>query len=236
LADPHDDAGPAGAPRPLSRMSLRELDALIGSDAHYGQTATRHYGPHDPVQDAPRFIWPCRCGAAAALCLDFPDAAQRAAQGGGPAGPPQRAYFVHCTACGERGRSSARAWAAVVEWNRANVAVRSRLEDFGFFQLAGLTPDAAKTKLAGIRADLEARAAQNRARSRARIETGRAYAQRIEAYRGWAIVAQALLKAQRRAAAGPASAPGPIPGATPTPAGASEAPEAQAAPGRAAVP
>ena len=103
-ADSHRHAGAAPAaatgrasPKPTRALSLRELDDVLASDAHYQATPTRNYGPHDPVADAPRFISACPCGAGPArLVFGFPDALQLAPQGGGPNVLPKRRHFAAC--------------------------------------------------------------------------------------------------------------------------------------------
>lgn len=198
--DPTSQHGGRAAPSgSLRELSLEAIDALLASDAHYQATPTRNYGPHDPVRDALRFITPCRCGSGPAeLVFDFPDAGQLERQGGGPPGEPRRRHFVACRACGQRGRSTASDWYAVIEWNRELYDAATPYESFPFFNLAGLDVATAQDRVKAIRHDLELRKAQARLRSAAGIETGRRYRERIEAYLGWTLAAASLLKVHAR--------------------------------------
>lgn len=181
--------------KPIKNLSLEEIEETLRSDEHYLATPTRNYGERDPVRDAPALTFPCSCGHPQPRpVFDFPDAEQLRRQGGGPPGPPRRRHFVRCEACGKRGRSTAQAWAAVIEWNREHVSPDLPVSAFPFFQLAGKSLDEAREKIGAIRRDLELRRAEARRRSAEGIETGRAYRARIDAYLGWAICASSLIK------------------------------------------
>lgn len=185
--------GNPAAAKPISQQSLSEIDAMPQSDEHAAMTLNRNYGPHDPITDAPRFIWRCQCGSEPRLEFDFPKAEQRGTQGGSRPAEPRRRHFLMCPACGRRGRSAAQAWSAIIEWNRANVDGNCQLGAFPFFLLAGLSTEGAQVRLDAIRSDLEAHLAQARQRGANGIETGRPHRRHIDAYLGWAIVAQSLI-------------------------------------------
>lgn len=182
---------PAAA-KPISQQSLPAPDALQ-SDEHAANTLNRDYGPHHPITDAPRFIWRCQCRAEPRLEFDFPTAEQIGTQGGGRPGEPRRRHFLMCPACGRRGRSATQAWSAIIEWNRVNVDGSCELGAFPFFLLAGLSTEEAQVRLDAIRSDLETHLAQDRQRGANGIETGRLLSKHIDAYLGWAIVAQSLI-------------------------------------------
>lgn len=160
--------------------------------------ASRHYGPHDPVVDALRFIWPCPCGHRPVLSFDVPEEAQSRAAGGVPLQAAAR-HFIHCEACDRKGRPGEMPWEAVVEWNRAYPDTRVPMAEFPFFELSGLPLREARSKLLGVRADLETRRARAKMKARAGQEVGKRYRERIDAYLRWTIVAQALASAHGRA-------------------------------------
>lgn len=190
------DAGPA---KQRARMTLAEVDAYLASDAHYNATPSRNYGPHHPVKDALGFIWRCRCGSQTSLAFDV--VAEKPARRADAVPPEQgrRLHYVLCDGCGRKGQPGILPWQAVVEWNRSNPDTAMSIREFPFFLLAGLSLEEASAKLAGIRTDLELRRTQAKLRSRAGIETGRSYRERLDAYLRWAIVAQALAAAHIRA-------------------------------------
>ena len=101
----------------ISPLQLATPTQWVGHDAG---SANRHYGPHDPIIDAPRFIWRCQCGTEPRLEVDFPSAEQRATQGGGRPGERSRRHFLMCATCGRHGQSAAKAWQAIIERNRTN--------------------------------------------------------------------------------------------------------------------
>jgi len=180
-----------------------------------GFGAARHYGSHDPVTDAPKFIWACCCGARP--LLRFKGASQ-------PANTPETdsehgsvvaAHVVRCPACGRSGKPGFAAWEAITDWNKANLDLNLSLDQFPFFELGGLSLRDARVKLVGIRTDLETRRLQAKQRQREGRDAGRRYRDRIDAYLRWTIVAQALALAQSRRAGqgapGETSAVGPAP-------------------------
>jgi hypothetical protein len=73
------------------------------------------------------------------------------------------------------------------------------MAEFPFFQLSGLPLREARSKLLGVRADLETRRARAKMKARAGQEVGKRYRERIDAYLRWTIVAQALASAHGRA-------------------------------------
>lgn len=159
--------------------------------------ANRHYGPNDPVADALRFIWACPCGSRPVLSFDVPgEAPGRSAPGESVRGAAR--HFIHCEACDRKGRPGGMPWEAVVEWNRAYPDVRLPMVEFPFFELGGLALREARSKLLGVRADLETRRARAKMKARAGQEVGKRYRERIDAYLRWTIVAQALASAHGR--------------------------------------
>ena len=162
----------------------------------------RHYGPNDPVADALRFIWPCPCGHQPVLSFDVADAdvpAQEHSRGTGEVQlQAQARHFIHCEACNRQGRPGEMPWQAVVEWNRTFPDTRRAMAEFPFFVLDGLSLREARSKLVGVRADLETRRARAKLKARAGQEVGKRYRERIDAYLRWTIVAQALASAHGR--------------------------------------
>jgi len=184
------------APR---KLSLRELDDILSSDAHYDSTHTRNYGPNDPVLDAEKFICPCSCGShKGALAFDLPNAGQLVRRGASPRNPERR-HFVTCPDCGRRGLPTGHDWAAVIEWNRERYDASFPIDRFPFFLLSGMELKEARGKVLSIRSDLELRVAQAKSRIKEGIHAGNRYRERLEAYLGWAIAASSLLKMHARA-------------------------------------
>jgi hypothetical protein len=179
LVSPRRDAGNSNPPSALESVPP---DSMSGQPPLGG---SRHYGPHDPVLDAPRFLWACVCGRQPALHL--------------ASGPDSLAgHAVRCAGCGRSGRPRSAAWQAVTDWNRATPDVELSLERFPFFELEGLTAREARIKLLGIRTDLETRRLQVAQRQQERREVSKRYRERIDAYLHWTIVAQALGLAHSR--------------------------------------
>lgn len=177
-------------------MTLKEIDAILEAPEHYDSTPTRHYGSWNPVEDAHQLIWRCsHCDGGGRLLFGYPNQWQLAFQGGCAQKERRKRHFVECAGCGRRGRPAAHAATAVTAWNGEHLDLRLSIDEFPFFQLAGLSRDDARAKLRGIRSDLELRRAQSRERSNEGVETGRAYRQRIDAYLAWAILGQAFVKA-----------------------------------------
>jgi len=166
--------------------------------------ATRHYGPHDPVLDAPKFLWACSCGQRPVLRFKgAPPAALPAAQApdqDSDQGSAVAAHVVRCPACGRSSKPGFAAWEAITDWNRSNLALDLCMDQFPFFELSGLSLRDARAKLVGIRTDLETRRLQAKQRQREGRDPGRRYRDRIDAYLRWTIVAQALGLAQSRKA------------------------------------
>ena len=174
------------APR---KLSLRELDDILSSDAHYDSTHTRNYGSNDPLLDADRLICACSCGSLKG---------QLVLRGTSPRDRQQR-HFITCPDCGRRGLPTVHAWAAVIEWNRERYDASFPIDRFPFFLLSGLELKEARGKVLSIRSDLELRVAQAKSQIKEGIHTGNRYRERLEAYLGWAIAASSLLKMHARA-------------------------------------
>lgn len=152
----------------------------------------RRFGPHDPVFDAALLLWPCLCGGTAAIThprgLDSPV-------------PDPQLHVVRCPDCGNSSASWPSTWQAVTSWNQANPHKGLALEQFPFFEMAGLSQHQARTKLLGVRAELESRRLSIHRRLQAGQEVSRRYRERVDAYLRWTMVAHALAKAQAQAQA-----------------------------------
>lgn len=181
-----------------------------------GFGATRHYGPHDPVIDAPKFLWACGCGARPVLRFKGATQPEDTPEPASESGLVAAAHVVRCPACGRSGKPGFAAWKAITDWNKSNLDLDLSLNQFPFFELGGLSLRDARVKLVGIRTDLETRRLQAKQRQREGRDAGRRYRDRIDAYLRWTIVAQALALAQSRRAGqgapGETSAVGPAPG------------------------
>jgi hypothetical protein len=178
-----------------------------GGDA-LGFGATRHYGPHDPVTDAPRFLWPCSCGARPVLRFKGASQPENTPEPDSEHGSGVAAHVVRCPACGRSGKPGFAAWEAITDWNKANLDLDLSLDQFPFFELGGLSLRDARVRLVGIRTDLETRRLQAKQLQRDGRDAGRRYRDRIDAYLRWTIVAQALALAQsRRVGTGSAAEP-----------------------------
>jgi len=171
-----------------------------GHESSHGTSsgAIRHYGPHDPVLDAPKFLWACSCGARPALRFKGALPAAQAPEQDLDQGSASAAHLVRCPACGRSSRPGFAAWEAITDWNRSNLALDVSLDQFPFFELSGLSLRDARVKLVGIRTDLETRRLQAKQRQREGRDPGRRYRDRIDAYLRWTLVAQALGLAQSR--------------------------------------
>ena len=165
----------------LERLQ-RELDSI----QHYARTPTRHYGEHDPMQ-VPTVA--CEdCGATPRM--------RKAA------GKTLR-WVVTCPDCQKTGGPpQKRPWQAALAWNRINLR-NGDYRELPLFGLARLTPAEAHQRLLGIRKDLELRkkrvgVKRRIAQLRGERPPGKTYQQRLDAYLQWAILAQSLVKLQRK--------------------------------------
>jgi hypothetical protein len=173
------------------------------------------FGPHDPVLDAPRFIWTCPCGQRPALrfrgTLPTADTTNqlgaRHGAGGDPSAPIP-AHLVRCLSCGRSGKPGSAAWQAITEWNQTYPDLNVSLDRFPFFVLAGLGQREARTKLLGIRSDLEAHRVHAKRQLRDGRDPGRLHRDRLDAYLRWTTVAQALALAHSRISGSAGAAPG----------------------------
>jgi hypothetical protein len=170
-----------------------------GGDA-LGFGAARHYGSHDPVTDAPKFLWTCICGATPLLRFKGASQSANTPEADSEHGSVVAAHVVRCTACGRSGKPGFAAWEAITDWNKSNLDLDLSLDQFPFFELGGLSLREARVKLVGIRTDLETRRLQAKQRQREGRDAGRRYRDRIDAYLRWTIVAQALALAHSRRA------------------------------------
>jgi hypothetical protein len=180
----------------------------LGGDA-LGFGATRHYGPHDPVTDAPKFLWACSCGARPVLRFKGASQPESTPESDSEHGSVVAAHLVRCPACGRSGKPGFAAWAAITDWNKSNLDLELSLDQFPFFELGGLSLRDARVKLVGVRTDLETRRLQAKQRQREGRDAGRRYRDRLDAYLRWTIVAQALGQALSRKAGSAGTAAGP---------------------------
>jgi hypothetical protein len=207
--------------RPSSRGGSEAEDSRLssrpaGGTAETGLGVIRQYGSHDPVLDAPRFIWRCACGEHPTLRFEntakaqvisgdedtgFQSSSYRETSASLPpdivlAGSPY--HVVRCSYCGRRSRPAPLPWEAITDWNRSNLALDMSLEHFPFFELTGLDARLARAKLMGIRTELETKRIHAKQRLPKGSDLGRRYRERIDAYLRWLVVAQALASGQAR--------------------------------------
>lgn len=198
----------AGDSRPQNSgfgdSQLREPSA-----AALGFGAARHYGPHDPVTDAPKFLWACSCGARPLLRFKGASQSANTPELDSEHGSVVAAHVVRCPACGRSGKPGFAAWEAITDWNKSTPDLNLSLDQFPFFELGGLSLRDARVKLVGIRTDLETRRLQAKQRQREGRDAGRRYRDRIDAYLRWTIVAQALGLALSRKAGSARTTAGP---------------------------
>ncbi len=181
--------------RELDQLSITELQALLASPQHYAHTATRNYGEDDPVREPGRLVYRCKSECPASLKYDHPSAAQLKMSKGVALQAAGAANFVSCVACGREGPPSLREWRAVVDWNYVNAREgRGDLDNFPFFNLAGLPAAEKLERLESIRYDLFVRRTLERKRKEAGEDVGGRFLAKLDAYRGWANVALALVK------------------------------------------
>lgn len=184
----------------LDSSSFGDSASLGPGGAAQGFAATRHYGPFDPVTDAPRFLWPCSCGARPVLRFKGASQPENPQEPDSEHGSVVAAHMVRCPECERSGRPGFAAWEAVTDWNKSNLHLDLSLDQFPFFELGGLSLRDARARLVGIRTDLETRRLQAKQLQREGRDAGRRYRDRIDAYLRWTIVAQALALAQSRRA------------------------------------
>jgi hypothetical protein len=226
LREPHGAGTDVPGPVADSASAIGS-DHVSGHGA--GSGATRHYGPHDPVLDAPKFLWACSCGQRPVLRFKGAPPAAQAPDQDLDQGSAVAAHVVRCPACGRSSKPGFAAWEAITDWNRSNLALDLSLDQFPFFELSGLSLRDARVKLVGIRTDLETRRLQAKQRQREGRDPGRRYRDRIDAYLRWTIVAQALGLAQSRKAGTGSGAGAAAAGSTAADAGSQSAPVADIA-------
>lgn len=207
--------------RSSGRDGSEAEDSRLSSRPAPGTTETgvgiiRQYGSHDPVLDAPRFIWRCACGERPTLRIEntakeqvisgdedtaFQASSYWETSASLPpdivlAGSPY--HVVRCSYCGRHSRPAPLPWEAITDWNRSNLALDMSLEHFPFFELMGLDARAARAKLMGVRTELETKRIHAKQRLPKGSDLGRRYRERIDAYLRWVVVAQALASGQAR--------------------------------------
>jgi hypothetical protein len=196
----------------IEQLSSAQLRSLVQSDAHYNATATRNYGPLDPLSsEATEYVFACPGdgsgdieGNSSGICqprlvYTLPSHQQVSAVRGHAISLDKPCYFVACAGCGARGNPSLRNWRAVVDWNFQQASRgRGSLAKIPFFNLAGLAPADAQSHLESIHYDLALRKALAHKDREAGVDVGGAFRARIDAYLGWANVGLRLLKGSRR--------------------------------------
>lgn len=195
---PNRPPQPARGGHPIARieqLSLAQIEAILESDEHYRHSPTRNYGLRDPLDRSADLLFHCPCGAAPAARLGVPPARvmQRLKQPL-PSADGQ-AHYVECPSCGRAGKPSLREWRTVVDWNyEVAAARRGSLEDFPFFNLAGVPVAEREAYLESIRYDLALRRAQARLKREQGEDVGRRFMAKIDAYLGWVNVALRVLR------------------------------------------
>lgn len=176
-------------------MTLAQIDTVLESDAHYAATPTRNYGDADPLVNAAQQVFDCKCGSPACLVLDKPPAKALAGMRNAKVMDDGRTYFVKCTRpeCESVGQPSLRDWRAVIDWNF--MRGRATLEDVPYFNMRGMSPAQAQKHIEAIRWDLALRLAKADKERAAGLDVGGLYIARLNAWFGWAGVAQQVAKA-----------------------------------------
>lgn len=180
--------GPGG--RPIRAIGLREVNRIIAAERDRGTFVPSDFGPLDPVIDARKLLPRCACGSEARMALIRTNAVD---------GSLRRRHQVQCPGCGRTSGATTHEWAAVVDWCRMVYSGSHAIESFPFFNLTGLSLAEAGERVSLIRRELELRKQQAKKQRASGVPTGRAYAERIEAYLGWTIAAASLLKQHRKA-------------------------------------
>jgi hypothetical protein len=202
----HDTAAVAERPRApaprgsaalaaIDHLSLEQIEAILESDEHYRHSPTRNYGLLDPLEGASALLFRCVCGARPAMHHAVPPAAVLRRVKQPLPSADGRAYYVLCGGCGRAGKPSLREWGAVVDWNyEAAASRRGSLDDFPFFNLAGVPVAERLEYLESIRYDLALRRAQARKRRDRGEDVGRRFMAKIDAYLGWVNVALRVIR------------------------------------------
>lgn len=185
------------------------------SEAALDFETSRNFGPNDPVMDAPKFLWPCRCGARPVLRFKGASEVDNTADLEAAHGTAFATHVVRCPTCRSSGKPGLAAFEAITDWNKSNPDLDLSLGEFPFFELGGLGLRDARVKLVRVRTDLETQRLLAKQRQREGRDPGRRYRERIDAYLRWNIVAQALALAHSRragaGASGESAATSPIP-------------------------
>lgn len=134
------------------------------------------YGEIDPLENPAALLHPCRkCGAIPTLQVGPPNAYGRATT------------LAEC-ACGAHGPQSDQAFGAVLGWNmRPQLAIAPPYRQLPFFDLANLSPDAARQKLLILKDHLASRIDTANRRVASGMSCGKPYRRRLQAYMGWCI-------------------------------------------------
>ncbi len=180
--------GPGG--RPIRAMGLREVSRALADPEFRESAPSLDFGPVDPVAEARHHIPRCRCGAVARL-VSFSDTSVH--------GDPRRRHQVQCPSCSTLGPATIHEWSAVVDWCRMSYDATFPISAFPFFGLAQLSLAEARERVTAVRVLLELRKQESKKRRALGVPGGRGYAERTEAYLGWAIAAASLLKQHSKA-------------------------------------
>lgn len=158
----------------------------------------KEFGDRDPILDVDEFLAPCLCGGEGSLLLDFPSVEQLDRRGGGSPKGRRRLHFVECKACRRRGLPAAADWAAAVEWNREHYNASYALSTFPFFYLDGSDLQFTRIRLNEIRARLESAVKAGRQSRRSGADVDPDEIEYLQAYLGWSIAGQTLVKLHRK--------------------------------------
>ena len=181
----------------LEALSLEQIEEFLSSDEHYAATQTRNYGDRDPLDSPAELLFECLCGAKPMLHEGAPPERALKLLNRPLPSPDGRAFYVECPHCQRPGSPSLRAWRAVIDWCYICAASqRNSFAAFPFFNLAGLTMEAALYRLQCIKTDLLLRRAHAQKRRASGIPVGGRFISKIEAYLGWANVALKVVTAQ----------------------------------------
>jgi hypothetical protein len=90
--------------------------------------ATPHYGPHDPVSDAPKFLWACSCGARPVLRFTGASQHENTPESDSKHGSDVAPHVVACPACGRSGKPGLEASEAITDWNKSNLYLDLKLD------------------------------------------------------------------------------------------------------------
>jgi len=173
----------------IDDMSIPDIEAILGSVAHYAATQTRNYGERDPIDRPSELLFRCTCGGKVDVKYEIPPAEAMRLLSRPLNTADGRAFFVKCGGCGRLGAPSLREWRAVVDWNYMSASSRNgSFDGFPFFNLVGMSTEDGVARLKTIKYDLALRRAHAKKRKASGIDVGGRFLAKIDAYLGWAHV------------------------------------------------